>query len=463
MRFNFKLLLVIFALAAVGAFAQTKEVDEYLQKRLKAQPLAGISVAVIQDGKTVYAKGHGLAEVENKVAATEDTVYQLASVTKQFTAAAVMLLVEEGRVKLDDPISKHLANLPSAWQPLTVRQLLSHTSGVPNYTRFMDGIIKTKDYSHEEILKLVTEKPMDFPTGEKWNYSNTGYFLIGMMIEKISGKDYATFMRDRIFTPLGMNSTQINNLRDIISNRATGYTVDKGAIKHATRISPSQPYAAGAMISNVTDLVKWDAALNSEKLLKAASLKEMWTPMKFNDGKPAKYGLGFGVDVYRTLPMISHGGGIDGFSTNITRFPNQKVTVIVLANSDASMADRIAEGVAEFYIPALVANAPKAIEDKDTKTTEFLRKVADGVVNGNAEADWFTADVQKNLFPDRIKQFVPLFAGKGGISKFELMEDTVVEQVKRRIYRVTVGELKVRFSFSVNADGKVAGVGLRPE
>jgi CubicO group peptidase (beta-lactamase class C family) len=153
MRFNFKLLSVLVLLAAAGVFAQSKEVDEYLQKKLTAQPLAGISVAVVQDGKAVYAKGVGMANVENNVPATENTVYQLASITKQFTATGIMILVEEGKIGLDEPVSKYLANLPAAWQPITIRQLLTHTSGIPNYTRFFEGIEKTKDYSHEEILK----------------------------------------------------------------------------------------------------------------------------------------------------------------------------------------------------------------------------------------------------------------------------------------------------------------------
>lgn len=463
MRLNFKLLSILVLLAAAGVFAQSKEVDEYLQKKLTAQPLAGISVAVVQDGKTVYGRGVGMANLENNVPATENTVYQLASITKQFTATGVMILVEEGKVGLDEPVSKYLANLPAAWQPITIRQLLTHTSGVPNYTRFFQGIEKTKDYSHDEILKFVAEKPMDFPAGEGWNYSNTGYFLLGMMIEKVSGKDYPAFMREKVFTPLGMNSTRVNDLREVIKDRATGYTADKGAIKHAARTSPTQPFAAGAIISTVMDMVKWDAALNNGKLLKQASLKEMWTPAKLKDGKPTTYGFGWGVKTYRTLPMIAHNGGIDGFSTNIARFPDQKVTVIVLANSDAANAEKMSEEIAAFYIPALVANAPKAIEDKDTKTTEFLRKVADAIVAGNAEADWFTPDAQKNLFPDRIKQVVGLFAGKGGITKFELMEEGPREQNKFRAYVATVGDLKVRFNFVLAPDGKIAMVGLRPE
>ncbi len=463
MRLNIKLLIVLVLLAAASVLAQSKEVDDYLQKRLKAQPQAGISVAVVQDGKTVYAKGVGMANLENNVPATENTAYQLASVTKQFTATAVMMLVEEDKVGLDEPIGKYLANLPAAWQALTVRQLLTHTSGVPNYTRFFGSAEKTKDYTHEDILKLVADKPMDFPAGEKWSYSNTGYYLLGMMIEKVSGKDYPTFMRERIFAPLGMSATRFNDLRDLIKDRATGYTFDKGEVKHAVRISPTQPFAAGGLISTVMDMVKWDAAQNTEKLLKQASLKEMLTPAKLKDGSPTTYGFGWGVKTYRTVPMIAHNGGIDGFSTNIARFPDQKVTVIVLANSDAANAEKMSEEIAAFYIPALVANAPKPIEDKDTKTTAFLRKVADAIVAGNAEADWFTPETQKTLFPDRIKQVVGLFAGKGGIKTFELMEEGPREQNKYRGYLAAIGDLKVRFNFVLAPDGKIAAVGLRPE
>lgn len=455
-------ILCLLAFALTAALAD--DVDQFIQARMEQRHIPGMSVAVVRDGKVVLAKGYGLANVELSAAANENTVFQLASVTKQFTATAVMMLVEEGKVSLDEKAVKYIDGLPAAWNQVTVRQLLNHTSGIKSYTS-VEGFDKTmrKDYTKPELLKLVTDAPMDFAPGEKWRYNNTGYYLLGMLIEKVTGKEYGAVLKERIFQPLEMNQTRVNDLREIIKGRAQGYTWGDGKLVNGEYVSPTQPYSAGMLVSTVLDLAKWDAALYTEKLLKRSSLEQMWTAAKLNDGSPTTYGFGWAVDVYRTRPRKTHGGGIPGFSTNIMRFVEDKLTIIVLTNSDRGGADNLAEGIAAFYLPSLAANAPKPIEDQDAKTTQFLKEVFTKSLAGSASPDWFSPEAQKFFFPDRIKDLQRDFASRGPVKSFDLMEERKQEKSRTRGYRVSFADLSLRCNFTLNEEGKITAIGLRPE
>ena len=296
-------------------------IDEFVAGAMKKQHIPGASVAAIKDGKVVLAKGYGLANVELSVPTTEHTAYQLASVTKTFTATAIMLLVKDGKIKLEDSITKLVPDLPKAWDPVTVKHLLNHTSGIKSYTNVKD-FFKTirKDYTHREIIDLVAKEPLEFEPGERWNYSNTGYFLLGILIEKVAGQSYPEFMEARIFKPLDMTETRVNDLRVIIPNRAHGYTMEGKTLKNGEYVSPTQPYAAGALISTVSDLVKWDAGLAAGTLLDKTTLETMWAPAELKGGKHAEYGLGWSVSKVNGHRLASHGGGIPGFSTQLSRY-----------------------------------------------------------------------------------------------------------------------------------------------
>ena len=227
------------------AVSSTSGIDDYIQGLMQKRHIPGVSIAVVRDGKVILAKGYGVANVELSVPATERTVYQLASVTKMFTATAIMMLVAEGKLKLDDRITERLSDLPAAWRDVTVRHLLNHTSGIKSYTSVKD-FHKTsrKDYDRRELLALVTKVPLEFAPGEKWSYCNTGYFLLGMLIEKVSGKEYGEFLDERIFQPLGMTQTRVNDLRAIIPDRAratSGTGKRSGMASTSARPSRSRP------------------------------------------------------------------------------------------------------------------------------------------------------------------------------------------------------------------------------
>jgi D-alanyl-D-alanine carboxypeptidase len=438
-------------------------VDAFVQGLMQKRHIPGVSVAVVRDGKVLLAKGYGSANLELGVPATENTVYQLASVTKTFTATAVMMLVHEGKLALDDKITERLADLPAAWGKVTIRHLLSHTSGIKSYTSVRD-FHKTsrKDYAKREILDLVAKEPLEFTPGEKWNYSNTGYFLLGMLIEKVAGKPYAEFMAERVFKPLNMTHTRANDLRAIIPNRAQGYEWNGKELRNGEYVSPSQPFAAGMLVSNVNDLVKWDAALANHTLLDEPTLEKMWTPTRLSNGEETGYGFGWQTAKVNDHRLVSHGGGIPGFSTELSRFLDDKLTVIVLTNADGGHSGAIARGIAGRFVPELAEKAAEPIADKDEPTTKRLRGVLEAALKGEVNSDLFTDDAKKQLVP-RIKQDKDRLATLGALKTFQLLERKGSEGGLRLRYRAVFEKEKLKVSYALDKTGKIQGIGLQPE
>jgi CubicO group peptidase (beta-lactamase class C family) len=343
-------------------FAHADRVDEYVQGELTKRKIPGLSIAIMKNGVIVKAKGYGYSNLEHMVPAKPETIYQSGSVGKQFAATGVMMLVEEGKVNLDDPITKYFPDGPASWKNVKVRNLLSHTGGISN--KLYDEINMREDYTEDQELKKIESMPLDFNPGDKWNYSNPGYVLVGILIHKVTGKFYGDFLQERIFKPLGMNTTRIINEADIIPNRAAGYVKDdKGELKNQEWVAPMvNTTADGSLYFTVLDLAKWDAALYTEKLIKKSSLDQMWTPTKLNDGKVEQYGFGWGFDEIRKHKIIEHGGSWQGFNTHIVRYVDDKLTVVVLANLAGANPGSIAHGIAGLYNPKL---AP--IEHKEAK------------------------------------------------------------------------------------------------
>lgn len=346
-----------FLLAWTTAFVSSADVvDDYVQTQMGKQHIPGLALAVVTNGVVLKTAAYGLANVELGVPVRTDTVFQIQSVTKTFTATAVMMLVEEGKLGLDDMLSKHLEGLPKTWDGITVRHLLTHTSGIKDFINEPTVDLR-KDLTPEDVVESLRKLPLNFPSGEKYVYSNTGYHLLGMIIRKITGKYWDDFLRERILQPLGMNDTRVISWTEIITNRASGYGWDEGRLRNGSFIAPTiLGYAGGGLRSTVLDLAKWDAALTTEKLLKRSTLEQMWRPAKLNDGKDSSYGFGWGVATERGHRLISHTGSHStGFKSALARFVDDKLTVIVLTNQRAAEQMAIAKGVAGFYIPDLAA------------------------------------------------------------------------------------------------------------
>jgi CubicO group peptidase (beta-lactamase class C family) len=452
------------AQAAAPAASPAAAVDAFVTKTMDTRRVPGVSVAVIQDGKVLVSKGYGLADVDKGIKATDQTVYQLASVTKQFTAAAILMLVEEGKVSLDGTITGILPGLPAAWSGVTVRHLLTHTSGIKSYTDVF-GQLKMPDdrvFTHDQILALVKDLPLVSAPGEKYAYCNTGYYLLGMVIEKASGKSYATFVSERIFKPLGMSASGYDDYDDARPIRARGYQPDGAGVKASAHTHPTQPFAAGALVSTVADLARWDAALAARKLLKPASYEAMWTPATLNGGATAPYGFGWGVDKINGHRRISHGGGITGFSTFISRFPDDGLTVVVLTNMSGGAAGAMTAGIAGIVVPALAPPAQKAIEDKDATTTAFLKKMITEAAGGTADPESLTPSFRTFLLPDRIKDGPQMMGRHGPLNAFDLVEETTRDGNRVRAYRATFGTTPIRCTFVLSPDGKIAGLRIEP-
>lgn len=337
------------------SFAQTTPdpVDQFIQSEMATRKIPGLALLVCREGKIVRAQGYGMANVELQVPVKPETVFQSGSVGKQFTATAVMMLVEEGKVGLDDPLTKYFKEAPPAWRQVTVRQLLSHTGGFGDYPAKFNF---RQDRTEAELLKIVEGLPLQYAPGTKWSYANLGYLTLGVLIHRVTGKFYGDFLQERIFQPLGMTTTRIMNEADIIPNRAAGYRLVKGELKNQEWVAPSlNTTADGSLYFSILDLAKWDAALYTEKLVKKSTLEQMWTPVLLKNGQPNsdKYGLGWGTDQIRGHRIVEHGGSWQGFNTHITRYVDDELTVVVLSNLEGSHPGEIAHGVAGIYVPEL--------------------------------------------------------------------------------------------------------------
>lgn len=323
-------------------------VDEYMNAVLRVDGFSG-TILIARDGKPVVSRGYGMANIELNVPNTPETIFRLGSVTKQFTAMSIMMLQERGKLSVSDPMCKYIAECPDTWKPITIKNLLTHTSGITNYTGF-------KDFATTTILPITTtamterleKEPLEFAPGEKFAYSNSGYYLLGAIIEKASGKTYKDFLQENIFTPLGMGSTGYDDPLRIIMHRAAGYQKQAGKVINASYMDMTVPYAAGSLYSTTGDLLVWDQALYTEKLVSKKSLDEIFTPWKGEAG----YGYGWGIGKKFDRREISHGGGIYGFATQIARYPDDRVTVVVLSNIQAAPAGQIAGNLAAIVFGA---------------------------------------------------------------------------------------------------------------
>jgi CubicO group peptidase (beta-lactamase class C family) len=328
--------------------ARADRVDDYIKSEMATHQIPGAVLTIIKNGKAVKTSAYGLANVELNVPARPETVFEIGSLTKQFTAAGILLLAQEGKLSVDDKISQHLQNTPPAWSNITVRHLLTHTSGIKSYTS-LDGFELTRHLTQEQFLKTIGAQPLDFQPGESWKYCNTGFSLLGYIIENVSGKPYWEFMGERIFRPLGMSHTTDRQPGTIIPNRADGYEHSKqGLINRAYDLTDI--FAAGAIATTVGDLAKWNAALECDCPLNTTSKQQMWTPALLNSGQATKYGFGWFVGSLQGHKNIGHGGSTSGFSSTLQRFPDDKLAIIILTNTDESIATTLAEKIATFYL-----------------------------------------------------------------------------------------------------------------
>jgi CubicO group peptidase (beta-lactamase class C family) len=351
LSFSAALILVIgIAVAHAQSPSTNAAVTEYVKAEMERQHIPGLSLLVVKQGRIIRAEGFGLANVELQSPVKPETIFQSGSVGKQFTATAVMMLVEEGKISLNDPLTKYFPDAPATWKEVTVRNLLSHTAGFGDYPKNFDF---RKDWTEEEELKLIESIPLACPPGTSWDYSNFGYVTLGILLHRVTGEFYGDFLQQRIFKPLDMNTTRIISEADIVPNRSAGYRSVKGELKNQEWVSPVvNTTADGSLYFSILDLAKWDAALYTEKLLKRSSLDQMWTIVKLKNGQANKghYGFGWFIDDRKGHRCIHHDGAWQGFQIAIDRYVDDQLTVVALSNLESGEPGKITEHVAEMYL-----------------------------------------------------------------------------------------------------------------
>ncbi len=440
-------------------------IDTYIKAEMQRQQIPGLSLAVVRNGKIALVKSYGFSNVEHQVTVKPETVFQSGSIAKQFTATAVMVLVEEGKLSLDDKISKYFTDAPESWKSITVRHLLTHTSGMGDYPPDFDT---RRDFTEDEYLAIIKAIPLAYRTGAKWDYSNLGYVTLGILIRKVTGKFYGDFLVERVFQPLGMTTARVISEADIVPNRAAGYRLVNGELKNQQWVSPSTNTTAdGSLYLTILDLAKWDAALNTDKPLKQTSLAQMWTPIKLDDGARKAYGFGWGTDEIHNRRIVYHGGAWQGFKSFITRFPDDKLTIIFFANLWETKELKLARGLVAIFYPEFALPAVQPIEDKELQITASVRRVLLQFARGTADPKLFTPEARAKIFPAHAKQIgerlnslsLPIAI----IYTNELIERR--EENGLRIFRYALNDLGATLFCTVKLtkDGKIASLQLSLE
>lgn len=333
------------------------EITKFVEATMKAQVIPGLALGLVTDDEVIFNEGYGLANVEHQIPVTPDTVFSIASVTKLFTATAVFQLIEQGKLNLTDPIGDHLPDLPEQWQPVQIHHLLAHQSGIKSYTEVPAYWDTTRlDVPREAILDLVADLPLQFAPGARHAYDNTSYYLLGLLIEAVSGQTYGDFLQERIFAPVGMTRTQVNDPYAVVPGRAAGYSVEGNTLRNAAYYSPSGTFSAGVLLSTVRDLSRFGASLHTDQLLTGASRQQMWTPHLSQAQNELKnyFAMGYGwflVEPPGKRPFIGHNGGMVGFASSLTHFVEEKVTAVALYNIDTIPEPHaLAHEAAELYL-----------------------------------------------------------------------------------------------------------------
>ena len=327
--------VIVLVMATTAAAQDVSRIDQLVQSFVPSGKFMG-SVLIARGNELVFNKGYGSANLEWNIPNSPSTKFRLGSLTKQFTAASILLLEERGKLRVDDPVKKHLSDAPAAWDTITIFNLLTHTSGIPNFTGFPEyRSLEPFPSTTEKIVARFRDKPLDFQPGEKWSYSNSGYVLLGYLIERITGGSYEQFVQENIFAPLAMKDSGYDSNSAVIRNRAAGYAPGPNGPANAGFVHMSIPHAAGALYSTTEDLLRWQQGLFGGKLLTAASVQKMTTPFR-ND-----YAFGLIVNTANGHKVISHNGGIEGFNTYLAYYPDDKLTVVVLANLNGPVPDEM--------------------------------------------------------------------------------------------------------------------------
>lgn len=452
-----------------------KSIDSFITAQMAKQKIPGLAVGIYNRGQILLTKGYGQANVELDVAVKPETIFQTGSVGKQFVSAAIMMLVEEGKISLDDGLTKYFPDAPATWKPILIKNLLSHTSGLSEYesedrTGPKGPFYMRLDFTEDELVTKIEALPIESAPGKKWDYRNTNYFLLGVLIHKITGKPYYEFLDERIFKPLGMASTRLINERDIVPNRAAGYELENGQLKNQEWVSPTfNSTADGTLYSNVLDLAKWDAALYGTELLKQSSLGRIWTVYRLNDGKPnpAGYGFGWMIGKQNDHERIEHGGAWQGFTCRISRYPDDSLTVVVFANLDADHANLgpITHVIAGLVNPPLLPAKLAPIADTQPALTASLVKLLDQLAAGQDVPSQNADGTAVRIIPDSksVRHRIANLWPGGTLALVKRMPAPNPGDEPTSVYRVSRGDHTLLIFIDSASGARISSLRLAPD
>ncbi len=436
-------------------------VERFVREEMARQKIPGVAVAVIRNGVVQTARGYGWANVEHMVPVTDETIFQSGSLGKMFTATLVMMLVEDGKLSLADTITKFFPDAPPAWRSITVRNLLNHTSGIPD--SYGDGYDFRKDYTEEELWRMAYRSTPEFPAGSRWNYSNTGYQLLGFIVGKVTGRFYGDVLVDRVFRPAGMTTARIITEADIVPHRSEGYELVDGVLKHQEWVAPKlNTTADGSLYWSLRDLIAWDAVIRDRGLLTPASWQQILTPVRLTSGKTYPYGMGWSLDERGGRPMWGHGGSWQGFKTQLTRFLGDSLDIIVLANLGEADPSAFVDGIAAIYDSTLIEPPLAPIADREPRALAKLTKVLDALRSGTLTPAEF-AYVRAGFFPGAADFYKRRLGELGKPSRAVLVRRREIGDDRIYTYELAFGDQAYYATLGLAPDDRVSQFSLRPK
>ncbi len=436
-------------------------VDEFVRAEMQRQKVPGVALAIVSRGELFAAKGYGFANVEHRVPVTSETIFQSGSLGKQFTSALVMLLVEEGKLGLDDRITRFSPDAPASWLNIRVRHLLTHTSGIPDYTD--EDMDFRHDYTEDELTKMAYGLTLEFEPGARWNYSNTGYVMLGILIHKVAGRFYGDVLRERVFGPLGMKTARIISEEDIVPNRAAGYRLVKGELKNQEWVAPMiNTTADGSLYLTVLDMVAWDRGLRAKSILQPESWAQVFSPAALKSGKTYPYGFGWSVTEEGGQETQQHGGAWQGFQTYIARYLGDDLTIIVFANLAGANTERFVEGIAALFNPRLARREPSPIADAEPAVSARVREILSTAAQGKLSKKDF-AYVRAGFFPDAADRYRQLLRPLGAPQKIELLERRELGDDRIYLYQATFGDRTFVVQLGLAPGDKISQFSVRPK
>ncbi|HYO58063.1 serine hydrolase domain-containing protein [Archangium sp.] len=454
-------LLLLGLAAARPAAAQgpvRERIDAFVHAEMARQKVPGVALGIVRHGKVVLAKGYGFANLEHRVPVRPETLFQSGSLGKQFTAMAVMLQVEAGKLALSDPLTKFFPEAPAPWGALTVRHLLTHTSGLTDLEGMLDH---RKDYTDEELARFCYALPLEFPPGSRWSYSNTGYVLLGIIVSRVAGTFYGNILSEQVFKPAGMTTARGINEDDLVPHRAAGYRLVKGEVKNQEWVSPSlNTTGDGSLYFSVKDLIAWDTAVQARAILTPASWQEILTPVRLSSGATFPYGFGWALDERGGKPLHQHAGGWQGFTTHYSRFLGDSLSIIVLTNSANAKPARFVDGIAGMMNPALAVPALTPIADAEPQVTAKLAALLEQVRSGTLMPADF-AYLHRGFFPEGAKAYQEQLSALGPAGKLVLVQRLTRGDDRLYTYEVPFGTRTWLYTVGLAPDDRLSLLRLR--